>query len=487
MRIEHRFDRKGLFTALLLIAFCVIAGTALRFAYTHAVASGLFRIGSPAVAIATSSLALTLPADELALTTSTPERVINALTIPDVIPSTGKFIAADLVHMQLSLYKDGVDVGDYPILTKGQPGTPWETPAGFYSVETKEKSHFSSTGNVYMPYSMQFYGNYYIHGWPYYPDGTPVASTFSGGCIRLGTADAEQVFNFADKGTGLFVYDSPPAATTTPIAVADVPMPPISADSYLVADADTGSVYAERNAETKVPIASVTKLMTALVANETINFEQEIPIDRGVLEHPENATDTSPVLFPVGDLLYPLLMESNNDVANSLASYYGTTQFVDWMNATAHALDMPSTHFSDASGVMSDDQSTPDDLYRLAVYLADKKSFIWDITRTPEKTLIATDGSSYSFNNFNIFSDLDSFLGGKVGQTTPAGDTMVSLFSVTANGQPHRIVIVVLHSKDYASDTAHLTEWLADAAENSSVGTACVTCAGQLPGRTISL
>ena len=82
---------------------------------------------------------------------------------------------------------------------------------------------------------------------------------------------------------------------------------------------------------------------------------------------------------------------------------------------------MASTTFIDASGVSRHDVSTPDDLYRLAVYLANKKPFVWNITRIPTKTIVAADGSRYTFENYNEFSDLKSFIGGKVGQTVPAG------------------------------------------------------------------
>lgn len=110
-------------------------------------------------------------------------RILASLTISDVIPRSGKFIAADLQHMLLYLYQHGTLVTTYPIKTKSRSNTPWETPAGFYTVHTKEPLHFSSIGKVFMRYSMQFYGNYFIHGWPYYSSGKPVSTAFSGGCI----------------------------------------------------------------------------------------------------------------------------------------------------------------------------------------------------------------------------------------------------------------------------------------------------------------
>jgi D-alanyl-D-alanine carboxypeptidase/lipoprotein-anchoring transpeptidase ErfK/SrfK len=471
---DHSFDWKG-FTFAAKICFAVtIVGIGANYGWLYAEAYFFPTTTSALVAVQTTPLVPVVLA--ATLSTTTPQRTLNALTIADVVPTTGKFIAADLVNMELYLYQDGTSTAEYPILTKGKPGTPYETPSGVYTVLTKEVDHYNAGEQVHMPYSMEFYGNYFIHGWPTYNDGTPVASTYSGGCIRLSTDDAAKVYAFADKGTGVFVYDTGAATSAPPLMVSGNSLPPLSASAYLVADVDTGDVYAEQNGQEQLPIASVTKLMTALVANETIMFDHEVTVPRGELQDVDVATDTAPETFVIGDLLYPLLMESNNNIADTLAQYYGTGAFVDWMNSQAKALDMASTTFADASGVSAEDVSTPEDLYRLAVYLANKKSFVWKITRTPQKTITAGNGSSYTFANFNEFSDLSSFVGGKVGHTTPAQDTMVSVFSMPVDGQQRRIAVIVLDSDDYTTDTQKLAAWF-DQSAATAANTACASCA----------
>lgn len=426
----------------------------------------------------------TAPAPSLlvreSFSTTTSQRVIASLSIEDAVPARGKFVAADLVHMRLVLYKDGDIVADYPILNKGKPGTPDETPTGIYTVLTKEWDHFNGGQKVHLPWAMQFYANYFIHGWPYYDDGHAVDPNFSGGCIRLSTSDAEKVYGFISLGTKLFVYDAPlRAAPTRSLVLSSVSAPSVSAGSYLVADADTGDVFLERNAANPRPIASVTKLMTALVANETIMSYKKLTVARSELLHTGGGASAAWETFLVGDLFYPLLMESSNVVANSLAKYYGNAGFVGWMNATAKSLDMSSTHFADVTGVSAGTVSTPDDLYRLATYIANKKSFIFDITRTPTKELIAESGTTYRIDNANAFSNSSNFLGGKEGKTVAAGDTMVSLFSVPLGGVTRRVAIIVLKSKDYAADTAKLNEWFVQSARRGSAlsGAACVSCA----------
>jgi D-alanyl-D-alanine carboxypeptidase len=69
-----------------------------------------------------------------------------------------------------------------------------------------------------------------------------------------------------------------------------------------------------------------------------------------------------------------------------------------------------------------------------------------------------------------------SFVGGKVGHTTPAQDTMVSLFALPINGTVRRVVVVVLDSNDYASDTAALADWF-DQSATPAANTACTSCA----------
>jgi D-alanyl-D-alanine carboxypeptidase/lipoprotein-anchoring transpeptidase ErfK/SrfK len=398
------------------------------------------------------------------------ERTISPATITEAVPAEGKFIAADLVNMKLSLYQDGQKINEFDIQSKGRPNTPWETPSGLYSIKTKEKTHFSSIGKVYMPYSMQFYGNYFIHGWTYYPDGSPTSANFSGGCIKLHTEDAVQVFNFANLGTQVFVYDKKNMSEVPPLSLSPISIPSLSAQAYLVADIDTGDVYLEKNAQEVRPIASITKLMTALVANESISLYREIPVAEGGLSNPPQLENTTEKIFVVGDLFYPLLMQSSNLVAESISAYYGKSAFINLMNATARAHDMKNTTFADASGAASGNISTPDDLFKLAAYIANKKAFLFKITSTHNKIITATDGTNYAIKNLNTPANVLPFIGGKTGHTTAAGDTMLSVLEVFADAEKtttHRIAIIVLASDDRATDTTRLADWIINSVKTS--------------------
>jgi hypothetical protein len=404
-----------------------------------------------------------------AKTPSSPRRFINIKTVKESIPESGKFIGVDLQAMKLYLYEDGVLESEYPVVSKGRPGSRWETPSGSYEVLYKNPAHFSSIGEVYMPWSMQFYGNFFIHGWPYYPDGTEVGEGYSGGCIRLTTEDAEKVFAFADIHTPIYVYDSdlPPieGANFDEDTSRNITHPRVGANAYLVADLESGEVYLEKNATEVYPIASISKLMTAVVANETISFASYIPVTEyafntygslGGLEVGDRLT--------IGEMYYPLLLSSSNDAAQAIADFRGGADFVRLMNQKARALDMADTSFGDPSGLSPANVSSVSDLFKLARYIDDRKRFIFDISMQLEEEAPATDYvEARTYKNNHPMKDHPSFIGGKNGFTDEAQKTLLSLFKVQTKEGQKKIAIIVLGTPDSKTDTTKLLEATKDA------------------------
>ncbi len=484
MEQRHFFDWHGYLFALKLFSLFLLVfvggyyGVAFALESRAADVPMLEAPGTAAISVATEPFTTLF-------SSTTPERVVNALTIENAIPSEGKFLVADLTAMRLSLYENGSSTASYPILGKGRPGTPWETPSGFYEIQTKEREHFSSIGDVYMPWSMQFYGNYFIHGWTYYPNGTPVAATFSGGCIKLATSDAKKIYDFATIGTQLFVYD-PKRDTTLPSFTAfDAQLPEVAGASYLVADIDTGTVYAEKGANDLRPIASITKLMTALVANEAISLEHSISVPSGALKNPPSK-ESVPKTFLVNDLFYPLLMQSSNGVAERIGAHYGSERFVKLMNRTATSLGMSSTVFADTSGISPGNLSTAEDLFRLTAYLATKKSFVLNITKAPKRAIAATDGSTHPITNVNAPALEAPFAGGKVGRTTAAQETLAAVVALKVNEVPRRVALIILGSPDEEGDARNLARWVMSATFSPLVPPACAGCVTR-PPRVIEL
>lgn len=391
-------------------------------------------------------------------------RQIAGFDLQSNIPPSGKAIAADLASMKVGLYENGRLVTEYPIISKGKDGSRWQTPVGRYSVETKERNHFSSIGEVYMPYSMQFYGNFFIHGWPYYPNGKPVRLGYTGGCIRLSTEDAAKVFAFAERGIPLLVYENPSGEVAKHTIADSADIPQVSAKAYLVANIDTGEVFAEQNAAEIRPIASLTKLVAAVVANETITYDRPIWItDRVMNTFGEKLFKKGEVLTAT-ELLYPLLMQSDNGAAVALADSFGSARFIELMNDKAEAIGMTASHFADASGISEANTSNAEDLFRLARYMSRNQKYILDITRLPQKSLATTTRhSAYTLYNFNEFSDRPQFLGGKTGKTTAAAETMLALFSYNDGDAAHfstsTLAVIVLGSDNRKQDVSTLYSW----------------------------
>ncbi len=376
-----------------------------------------------------------------------------------------KFIAADISAMKLYLFENGTATSTFDILSKGKRGSREETPTGLYTIEMKEDKHLSSTGDVYMPDALQFFGDFFIHGWPQYPDGTPVPEDYSDSYIRLSTEDAEKVYEFAARGTPIFVWQGD-AGRSTSIAVSDAPLPKISAKAFLIADIDTGAVYAERDADEALPIASISKLLTALVANETIHFDRTLTVTKDDRKQTEGTPgsimpgDT----FTVGELFYPLLMESNNSAAYSLARYNGMDDFVGWMNDKAKVIGMEHTHMEDPSGLSPLNRASANDLFKLTRYITENQSFILNLSREPKKIVKAENGRTYTFANFNVFAGNPQFLGGKVGYTDEARETMTTVWELPIQNATTTISIIVLGSQDRKKDIESLLKWFTKAA-----------------------
>lgn len=363
------------------------------------------------------------------------------------------FIDANLTEMRLRVYSQGIVALEVPIVAKGKEGSWWETPAGIYKIQTKETSHYSSFGDVYMPYSMDFQGNFFIHGWPYYEDGKPVATSFSGGCIRLNTDDAKKVFELASVGMPVVVYNESPVRDSFGYQLKG---PAITATHHLVADLDSHIVLMSQGASSTAPIASVTKLLTALVATEYINLDKEITVTRDSLVYTSVPRLKAGEAYRAYDLLFLLMQESSNEAAEALARHLGRQRFVTLMNDKARAIGLNYTLFSDPSGAKND-LSTPEDLFKLLQYIDSNRRFIFEITGGVLTNSAYGTPAFSRISNFNRMKNIPAdFIGGKIGQTNDAGETFAGVYAVQVGEQRRSIAVIVLGSKDAANDVSKL-------------------------------
>jgi D-alanyl-D-alanine carboxypeptidase len=386
------------------------------------------------------------------------------------IDRPGKAVVADLTKMKIWTYEDGKAVNEFSILSKGKPGSAWETPPGEYGVKYKAENHLSSIGGVYMPYSMQFFGNFFIHGWPYYTNGTPVAEGYSGGCIRLADEDAKTIFEFVETGTPILVFGD--GASTTPEAVAadaapiddgryallsNARVPKVTALSYLVADLDTGDIILEKNMELERPIASLTKLMTALVSLEVVNqFSETTVSKRAAGTYGDQGNLYAGERVMVRDLLYPLLLESSNDAAEAIAEVQGRDYFMKSMNDKAKSIGLDQTNFDDASGLSQHNTSTAHDLFELTRYIHKYKRYILDVTERQSQVV-----GDRTWRNISRFKNDEGYMGGKNGYTDEAMHTLITTFELPlAEFEDRNVSIILLGSQNKEEDARALLSYV---------------------------
>jgi len=238
----------------------------------------------------------------------------------------------------------------------------------------------------------------------------------------------------------------------------------INAKSYLVLDRETLTPLVSYNSSEKLPLASITKLMTAIVTLENSKLEEIVGVKNNFSQVPENKLGLYVgEKISVENLLYAALIPSANDAAEALAYYVGKgdyNAFIKMMNDKAVEIGMKDTSFSNAVGLdeMSN-YSTVSDLAYLANYAIDKE-FIANAVILKEKTITDASGVvSYNLKSTNqLLGDPDiQILGLKTGTTPAAGECLVSVEKLN-NGQ--EILTVILGSSDRFGDTKKLVRWI---------------------------
>jgi len=238
--------------------------------------------------------------------------------------------------------------------------------------------------------------------------------------------------------------------------------PRTRAESVLVADALTGQVLYEKNADEQRPPASTQKLLTALVIAETGNLNQKLRVEL-------SDTQVEPVklgfrpgeVYTRRELLEVLLVHSVNDVARALArDNAGSVEaFAEKMNAKARELGMTHSHFVNPNGLPAPDQySTARDMTRLA-FAAYRSATIRSIVSTKSLYFRFASGRVQEFHNTNlILRDYPYCTGMKTGYTEAAGHCLVS--SASNNGREVISVVLGERSRSWLwRDSCSLLAW----------------------------
>jgi len=216
----------------------------------------------------------------------------------------------------------------------------------------------------------------------------------------------------------------------------------------------------ELNAEAQLPLASLTKLMTALLAKEYLPEGLIIEISpQAVLQEGDNGLLLGE-RWLLKDLLNIMLVGSSNDAAyaisTALASHsrfgYGKTddaKVVALMNKKARQLDLKQTYFLDPTGLdisqnLAGGYGSCRDMAMLAFYILQNHPEIFEVTRAQHLTLTSLDGHLHQIQNTNhLVNEIPQLIGGKTGFTDLAGGNLLVIFDAGIN---HPIIVVVMGS-----------------------------------------
>lgn len=202
----------------------------------------------------------------------------------------------------------------------------------------------------------------------------------------------------------------------------------LSAEAWMLVEDSTGFIISQKNADEKLFIASITKMMTCLLALENGNLDDTVCITKDVFIVRDSWVKIGDS-YRLGDLVYEMMMMSDNNAAYAIAQHIAgdTLTFYNMMNEKAQYLGMDSTHFASPNGMPNDDNySSASDLVRLSRYCMCDSLFA-NIVGTAEKDIPLLDGRHLPCMNTNLLlTSYDGCIGIKTGYTRQASGCLAS-------------------------------------------------------------
>ncbi len=236
----------------------------------------------------------------------------------------------------------------------------------------------------------------------------------------------------------------------------------------LVLDQDTNQVLLSKNADAVLPIASITKLMTAMVVIESgMPMEEPITVTQGDVDTEKGSGSRLVVGTQLtrGEMLHLALMSSENRAAHALGRHYpgGLENFVQAMNSKAQTLGMAGTRYVEPTGLSSENRSTATDLAVL-VRAAYEKPLIRELS-TSREAQVAVGSRQVQFHNTNRLVSSPTWDIGlqKTGYISEAGRCLV----MQAQMAGRKVIMVFLDSAGKYSrlgDAERIRKWLGEGA-----------------------
>jgi serine-type D-Ala-D-Ala carboxypeptidase (penicillin-binding protein 5/6) len=272
------------------------------------------------------------------------------------------------------------------------------------------------------------------------------------------------------------IVTTPEPEIAVPIKKAEaIPLTLTAESAYSVfVNGDQKMVLFEKDPLKRLPIASITKLMTALVAKTKLPVDYPVVISKmALLEYEDAGRLKENQRFTAHELLFPLLIESSNDAAAALAEAVQTQNpdatLVELMNTKAKELGMLGTEFVNVTGLdayAGRNTSSAQDLVTLVEYIQKTTPDLLFITNTQSYRLVNRQNTYDEILTSTNASLTDSripfkTIGGKTGETPKAKQTLLLVTESPKN--KGYIVHVVLGSTNRHDDMAALTNWISNA------------------------
>lgn len=246
-----------------------------------------------------------------------------------------------------------------------------------------------------------------------------------------------------------------------PVLDTTIEKPTINAKSAVIYDTRSSRFLYDSNTGERLPIASLTKLLSAIVVIENFDLDDFIHVSKESLKvDGEKQTLYLDEKLRVIDLLKMMLIESSNDAAYVLMNHASGLgiNLVNLMNRKAAALGMGNSIFHDPAGLNDDALSTVEDLIKLVEYSL-KFNEIWSILGEKTASVYSVDRKiEHRISSTNqLLGVIPDVIGGKTGYTEKALGCMILVVDIP--GENDRLITIVLGSTDRFTDTQKLLDW----------------------------